>query len=31
MKWAADARERAADSGQLDLAAAIDRELASIK
>lgn len=31
MKWAADARARAADSGQLELAAAIDRELASIK
>jgi protein O-GlcNAc transferase len=30
-KWAADARKRAADSGQHELAAAIDRELASIK
>lgn len=31
MKWAIDARERAVDSGQHDLAAAIDRELATIK
>jgi tetratricopeptide (TPR) repeat protein len=31
IKWAADARRRAADGGQPDLAAAIDRELASIK
>ncbi len=31
MKWAADARERAAGSSQPELAAAIDRELASIK
>jgi protein O-GlcNAc transferase len=30
-KWAADARKRAADSGQHELAAAIDRELASIR
>jgi tetratricopeptide (TPR) repeat protein len=31
IKWAAEARRRAAESGQQDLAAAIDRELASIK
>jgi tetratricopeptide (TPR) repeat protein len=31
MKWAIDARERAVDSGQHELGAAIDRELATIK
>lgn len=31
LKWAAEARRRAAESGQEELAAAIDRELASIK
>jgi len=31
IKWATEARRRAAESGQQELAAAIDRELASIK
>jgi tetratricopeptide (TPR) repeat protein len=31
VKWAAEARRRATESGQNDLAAAIDREMASIK
>jgi hypothetical protein len=31
LKWASEARRRAAATGQQELAAAIDREVASIK